>query len=80
MCIRDRSTVERVKTEVAAQQYESLGLDPVSAEQHPYNGRLQVVIADAGGHTPKAFKGIDVTGEERLLGLGRERSVTRSSR
>ena len=75
-----RVTVEGVKAVVAAQQDEPLGLDAISPEQHPRDGRLQVVVTDSAGYTPQALEGVDVAGEERLLRLGGKRPVARPSR
>ncbi len=67
--------VEGVEAVVAAEGDEALGLDPVPAEQDPGHGRLQVVGLDAGRHPLHPREGVDVPGQERLLGLGGERPV-----
>ena len=69
------TAVEGVVAVVAAEADEALGLDPVAPEERPGHGRLQVVVADAGGDAPEVLEGVDVPGQERLLGLGGEDSV-----
>ena len=55
---------------MAAEGHEALGLDAVPSEQHPCHGRLQVVVLDARRHPTHPGEGVDMAGQERLLGLG----------
>ena len=54
---------------MGAQGHEALGLDAVAAPQHPHDGRLQVVVADAPGRAAEVGEGADVAVEEHLLAL-----------
>ena len=58
---------ERVEAVVASERHEALGLFAVSALQHPCNGGLQVVIADANRHASEVLEGSDVSVDEDLL-------------
>ena len=48
--------VEGIEEVVAAQRDEALGLEAVAAHQHPGDGGLQIVVADALGVPPKCSK------------------------
>ena len=60
---------ERVEAVVAAHGHEALGLLAVPTLEHPDDGRLEVVIADAAGHPAELLEGSDVAVDEDLLGL-----------
>ena len=64
-----RTTVEGVEEIVAAQSDEALGLGPVATHQHPGDGGLEVVVADAFGNGAEVLEGPDVPVDEGLLGL-----------
>ena len=54
---------------MAAHGHEALGLLAVPTLEHPDDGGLEVVIANASGHAAELLEGSDVAVDEDLLGL-----------
>jgi hypothetical protein len=68
--VLSRDAEEAVEAVVGAQGDEPLGLLAVASPQHPNDGGLEVVVADATArHPAKVLEGPDVAVEEHLLGL-----------